>query len=54
MDNEYDLLNQNNEKYLIKITDYKSRLKAIEKELQYEINSVNIFSKTKILKKIFD
>ncbi|CAF1441079.1 unnamed protein product, partial [Adineta steineri] len=34
MDNEYDLLNQNNEKYSIKIADYKARLKAIEKDLQ--------------------
>ncbi|CAF3818963.1 unnamed protein product [Rotaria magnacalcarata] len=42
MDNEYDLLNQNNEKYSIKISAYKARLRAAEKELQYEINSVSI------------
>ncbi|CAF1929613.1 unnamed protein product [Rotaria magnacalcarata] len=40
MDNEYDLLNQNNEKYSIKISAYKARLRAAEKELQYEINSI--------------
>jgi hypothetical protein len=36
MDNEYDLLSQNNEKYSIKIADYKARLRAIEKEFQKE------------------
>lgn len=43
MDNEYDLLTKNNEKYFIKINDYKSRLRSIEKQLQYEIISVKFF-----------
>ncbi|CAF3386343.1 unnamed protein product [Rotaria socialis] len=42
MDTEYDLLNQNNEKYSIKISASKARLRATEKELQYEINSTQI------------
>ncbi|CAF1266649.1 unnamed protein product [Rotaria sp. Silwood1] len=33
MDNEYDILCQNNEKYSIKLADYKAKLKATEKEL---------------------
>ncbi|CAF1617499.1 unnamed protein product [Rotaria sp. Silwood1] len=33
MDNEYDIVCQNNEKYSIKLADYKAKLKATEKEL---------------------
>jgi hypothetical protein len=51
MDNEYDLLSKDNEKYSIKIADYKARLKAIEKELHKEILTVHlafiILNKTK-------
>jgi len=36
MDNEYELLSQNNEKYSIKIDDYKARLRAIQKDFQKE------------------
>jgi hypothetical protein len=36
MDNEYQLLSQNNEKYYIKIDDYKARLRAIQKDFQKE------------------
>jgi len=43
MDNEYDLLTKNNEKYSIKIDDYKARLTAIEKELRNESLNVKIF-----------
>lgn len=49
MDNEYDLLNQNNEKYSIKISGYKARLRAIEKELLNETLTVN----SRILDKVF-
>jgi hypothetical protein len=44
MDNEYDLLTENNEKYSIKINDYKARLRAIEKELRNESINVKICS----------
>ncbi len=40
MDNEYDLLSKDNEKYSIKIADYKARLRAIEKELHKETFTV--------------
>ncbi|CAF1143866.1 unnamed protein product [Rotaria sordida] len=46
MDNEYDILCQNNEKYSIKIDDYKARLKATEKELQYERISIRKLNET--------
>ena len=41
MDNEHDLLSKNNEKYLIKIVDYKARLRAADKELQNETLNVS-------------
>ncbi len=43
MDNEYDLLTKNNEKYFIQISDYKARLRAIDKDLSNEIFSVKLF-----------
>jgi hypothetical protein len=43
MDNEYDLLKKNNEKYLIKIDEYKARLRAIQKQCTDETIAVNIY-----------
>jgi hypothetical protein len=43
MDNEYDLLTKNNEKYFIQISDYKARLRAMDKDLSNEIFSVKLF-----------
>ncbi|CAF3780225.1 unnamed protein product [Rotaria sp. Silwood1] len=46
MDTEYDILCQNNEKYSIKIADYNARLKATEKELQYETIAIRKLNET--------
>jgi hypothetical protein len=42
MDNEYYLLNKNNELHSIKIDHYKSRLTTIEKEFENQIFAVKI------------
>jgi hypothetical protein len=42
MDNEYDLLSKNNQKYSIEISDCKARLRAIDKDLRNELFSVRI------------
>ena len=40
MDQEFDLLNKNNQKYLIKIDDDKAKLRAMNKLIQNEYIAV--------------